>query len=84
MKHSISENDCSITLIPETEADKRLLYLLLDCSDLSLFSDYINLETSQPGLPMTTDLGVPLETILRYAESRKQLQSGSRRIGFSV
>ena len=69
MKHLIDLEYGSLVLIPETALDKRLLFHLMNCSDLSQFTQYVELEQKSNPSPMTTDLGVNVKNIEMYPVS---------------
>ena len=66
MKNQICKVTGSVTFIPECELDRQLLFHLMDCEDLTHFSDYIQNYPNMANVGMTTDLGVPAEDILGY------------------
>ena len=67
MRHMLNENG-TLVLIPESGNDVRLLYHLMNCTDLSQFSEYLLKERTAGELNkhVTLDLGVPAEDLEFY------------------
>mgnify|MGYP003609241137 CR=1 FL=1 len=67
MRHLLNENG-TLVLIPENGNDVRLLYHLMNCPDLSQFSEYLLKErtTGELNKHVTLDLGVPAEDLDYY------------------
>ena len=64
MRHNINKINGQITLIPESAEDRVLLYHLLNCSDLSKFTEYLEYaDKITDSEPMTTDIGVSSEEL---------------------
>ena len=66
MKHLVDLEHGSLVLIPESAADRRLLFHLMNCSDLSQFTQYLELEQKNNPSPVTTDLDVSIKNIEMY------------------
>jgi hypothetical protein len=66
MKTNIDYKTGAVTFIPECQLDKQLLFHLMDCADLTHFSDYIQNYPNMANVGMTTDLGVAATDILGY------------------
>jgi hypothetical protein len=49
-----------LILIPTNELDKRLIYHLMNCADLSQFNKYLRHQALET-YPMTVDIGIPYE-----------------------
>jgi len=81
MVTKIDNKTGAIVLLPESEPDKRLLYHLLNCADLSQFSEYIEYTGDQSAI--TTDIGVPAPYITGYLDQTEERSCG-RSIGFRV
>ena len=56
MKHAIDNVTGVVVFIPENEQDRKALFHLMDCSDLTEFSEYIRKTGEQDNI--TQDLGV--------------------------
>jgi len=69
MKHIIDNKTGMLMFIPESDKDRQILYYLINCPDLSIFSEYLTQEQSVTNKPVTTDLGVDAEEIEQYAVS---------------
>ena len=79
----------STTLLPERDEDNRLIFHLLNCNDLTKFSEYLARENTKQ-YPVTTDIGLPVEQFDDYpsrtewetiplSKNREQLQLGGKR-----
>ena len=66
MRHTICNKTGALTLIPESDDDTELLFHLMDCSDLSQFTDYLQTFDNVSHHPFTTDLGVSGTELLEY------------------
>lgn len=66
MRTLLDNSSGSTVFIPESDADTRLLYHLMNCVDLTQFSEYLSLETRYDNHPVTIDIGVPVELLDRY------------------
>jgi hypothetical protein len=66
MKTLIDNKSGSIVLIPQSQADKNLIYHLLNCADISRFSEYMDMEQMIRPHTVTSDLGVPVEEFTGY------------------
>ena len=63
MKHIIDHHSGTVVLSPESPADRLLLFHLMNCSDMSHFSEYIKYENTRD---MTLDLGIPFSQFTGY------------------
>lgn len=59
---TIDSESGQLTLTPDSETDRQLILALIDCEDLSQFSEYV----AYHKLNITTDLRVPADTIKSY------------------
>ena len=79
MKHAIDKTNGSITLSPECHEDRVLLYHLMNCSDLSKFTEYLEYSDKiTDSEPMTTDLGVnsnQIDTFPILTATREQIKN---------
>ena len=66
MKHLVDLEHGSLVLIPETDSDNRLLFHLMNCSDLSQFTRYLDVMNKRDIAPITTDLGVTVKNLEMY------------------
>ena len=66
MRHIIDKKTGQVTFIPDCQLDRQLLFHLMDCSDLSEFSMYVQNFPNITNCPMTADLGVPAEELIDY------------------
>jgi len=66
MKHIICKTNGALTLVPESEEDKQLLFHLMDCSDLSQFTDYLETFDNNSHNPFTVDLGISADECINY------------------
>jgi hypothetical protein len=67
MKNFTDNKTGVLLLIPESDADRRILYHITNCADLSQFEMYLaNYMRVDPGTEITYDLGVPVEHIHDY------------------
>jgi len=66
MKHLINKTSGALTLVPESPEDKQLLFHLMDCSDLSQFTDYLETFDNNSHNPFTVDLGVSADECIGY------------------
>ena len=66
MKSIVDNVTGTLVLIPESPADRLLLFHLMNCSDLSHFSDYIKYENTKD---MTLDLGIPYRQFIGYLDN---------------
>ena len=66
MKNFTDNKTGVLLLIPESDADRRILYHIMNCSDLSQFEQYLSCKHIEPGTEITYDLGVPVEHIHDY------------------
>ena len=74
-----------LTLIPDSEPDRRLIGHLCNCSDLTEFSSYIELEQKIDPAKFTTDLGVSVDQLKQYAQQHDNRDSTkTRKIGNTV
>jgi len=72
MRTLIDNDTGAIVLIPQSDGDKNLIFHLLDCSDLTRFSEYLALEQKHP---ISSDLGCVVEEFAGYpAMDRSPLQ----------
>ena len=67
MRHMIDKITGIVTFIPETEADRKALFHLMDCSDITQFSEYIRKTGEQDNI--TQDLGVTAREAYGYLEA---------------
>ena len=63
MKSIVDKETGVLILVPESSADRLLLFHLMNCSDMCHFSNYIKYENSAD---MTLDLGVPYDKFKDY------------------
>ena len=75
MKHLVNLENGSLVLIPETDSDNRLLFHLMNCSDLTQFTRYLDNISNLDPLPITTDLGVSVKNIEMYPGSTSAYES---------
>ena len=66
MKHSICKISGTVTLVPESDADRQLLFHLMDCSDLSQFTNYLETFDNNIHNQFTVDLGVSADELIGY------------------
>jgi hypothetical protein len=66
MKTLIDNESGAIVFIPQNTGDKNLLLHLMNCTDLTQFSEYLNAEQRISKHTMTSDLGVPVEEFSDY------------------
>jgi len=66
MRHLINKNNGALTLIPESHEDKQLLFHLMDCSDLSQFTDYLETFDNNIHNQFTVDLAIPADELIGY------------------
>lgn len=71
MKHFTDITSGTVVLIPESTADRQLLYNLLNCSDLTRFPEYLELN-KVPVDSMTPELGVPFSEFNGYLEKEQR------------
>ena len=71
MKHFIDVITGTIVLIPESTADRQLLYNLMNCSDLTRFPEYLE-SNKVPVDSMTPELGVPFSEFNGYLEKEQR------------
>ena len=65
MKHLVDQSTGVLVLIPETEADRKTLYHLMNCSNLTEFTGYLS--TCEPAeIDITEDLGVSAKDCIKY------------------
>ena len=62
---TIDSETGGLTLTPDSETDRQLILSLMDCTDLSQFTEYIEYHKHS----ITTDLGISPETIKSYMAS---------------
>ena len=72
MKHLVDQSTGVLVLIPESEPDKRILYHLMNCIDLSNFTKYLELNMAQIAEDITTDLGVSASECVAYTSEPVQ------------
>ena len=93
MRHLIDKEVGVMTLLPESEADRMLLYHLMNCSDLREFSVYLKLSHSEY-TPLTVDLNISVDEATSYLEEQQEQHAhrtarqgtaleGGRLIGFN-
>ena len=56
----------AVTLTPTSDEDKQLLFHLMDCNDLSQFTNYLETFDNVSHNPFTTDLGVSAAECIDY------------------
>ena len=91
MKHLVDQSTGVIVLTPECDADRKILYHLINCSDLSQFSEYLEYQQKIDPAEITTDLGVPAnrchyymsEPVDRLPEQTEKAIQPGRLIGFN-
>ena len=94
MKHLVDQSTGTLVLIPESEPDKLLLFHLMNCMDLSQFSDYLEVQQRINPAEITTDLGVtghecieytskPIEPVHRSPDVTEKAISSGNLIGFN-
>ena len=66
MKTIVCIKTGKVILVPESNRDTSLILHLLNCSDLSQFSEYLELEQQRNYQEITTDLDVPVPIIDKY------------------
>lgn len=66
MKTTINKETGAITLHPENDADRELIFHLMDCTDLSQFTNYVETFDNVSHHPFTTYLGVKKADLLSY------------------
>ena len=66
MKTIINKITGAVTLHPENDADLELLFHLMDCTDLSQFTNYLETFDNVCHHSFTTDLGVSADELLEY------------------
>ena len=66
MRTLIDNESGSIVFIPDNDADRRLLFHLLNCSDLSRFTNYLSLEQKIDPHTVTLDIGVSADMMDDY------------------
>ena len=81
MKTNIDYTTGSVTFTPESHSDRVLLFHLMNCADLSQFTEYLEYVHRLTDEPMTTDIGVPAESIDYYpilTAIREEIENGER------
>ena len=63
MKSIVDKETGVLILVPESPADRLLLFHLMNCSDMSHFSDYIKYENTKD---MSLELNVPYDKFKNY------------------
>ena len=63
MKSIVDKETGVLVLIPESHADRLLLFHLMNCSDMSHFSNYIKYENTKD---MSLELNVPYDKFKNY------------------
>ena len=66
MKNNICKLTGTLTLIPENDRDRQLLFHLMDCSDLSQFTNYLETFDNNIHNPFTVDLGITATECIEY------------------
>ena len=66
MKYIIEHHSGTVILTPDSPADRLLLFHLMNCSDISHFSEYIKYENTKD---MTLDLGIPYRQFTGYLDN---------------
>ena len=66
MKHLVDQSTGSLILTPESEPDRLLLFHLMNCMDLSQFSEYLEVQQRINPAEITTDLGVTGHECIEY------------------
>ena len=66
MKHVVDNATGVVVFIPENAQDRKALFHIMDCSDLTHFSEYIKTLGEQESI--TQDLGVTAREIYSYTE----------------
>ena len=67
MKHAIDNVTGVVVFIPENEQDRKALFHLMDCSDITEFSEYIRNTGERDNI--TPDLGVTAREAYGYVEA---------------
>ena len=68
-----------LTLIPDSAPDRRLIGHLCNCSDLTEFSRYLEVEKMVGTGEFTTDLGVSVDQLKQYAQQHDDRDSTKTR-----
>lgn len=79
MKTKVDNDTGILILIPESEPDKRLLYHLMNCSDMRHFSEYLEISSDND---ITTDLGIEFDQFDRYLETVQPVVQKTDTTGF--
>ena len=69
MKHAIDNITGVIVFIPENKQDRKALFHIMDCSDLTKFTEYISTTGEQDNI--TQDLGVTAREAYGYLEAEE-------------
>jgi len=72
MKTILDNKTGTVIIMPESDPDTRLLYHLMNCADLTQFSEYLSLETRYDSQPVTNDIGVPVSLLDEYPISDRR------------
>jgi hypothetical protein len=71
MRTLIDNESGAVVFIPDNDADRRILFHLLNCVDLKEFSTYLSLEQKVNKREVTCDLGVSADMLKDYPLSTK-------------
>ena len=66
MRTLIDNSTGTTVFIPDTDTDRMLLYHIMNCTDMSLFSDYLALQQKSDNQPVTLDTGVSADMLADY------------------
>ena len=69
MKHFVDNITGVVVFIPENKQDRKALFHLMDCSDLTKFTEYISTTGEQDNI--TQDLGVTAREAYGYLEAEE-------------
>ena len=66
MKTLIDNESGTLVFIPQSASDKNLLYHLLNCADITQFTEYLKAEQQLGAHAVTNDIGVSVEEFTGY------------------
>ena len=66
MKTLIDNESGTLVFIPQSASDKNLLYHLLNCADITQFTEYLKAEQQLGAHAVTSDMGVSVEEFTGY------------------
>jgi len=75
MKTTYDKRTGLLVLIPDDERDKKLIYHLMNCADLTQFTYYLE-HKNISSTDITIDLGVPVDEYIDYNETESPLKLG--------